>query len=99
MSSPIVERDERSLVIENAGYRWSYRLLSFGVLALAAYRGFTRGDNTLDLILLVVASGVVGTAYQASHQTLHRRWIVTTAVTIGVAALVAAALVFARRAP
>ena len=38
MTPTLVQRDERTIAFENAGYRWSYLFLSFGLLALVAYR-------------------------------------------------------------
>ena len=99
MSLRDIERDERTVAVENAGYRWSYHVLAFGVLGLAAYRAFARHDQSWDLIGLVVASGVVSTLYQASRRTLYRRWMVMTVVTFAVSALLGAAIMFVRRAP
>jgi uncharacterized membrane protein len=98
MSAGEVQRDERTLAVENAGYRWSYFLLSFGLLLLAAYRGLARGEATGDLLALVVLGGVGNAAYQAWHRVIFRRWIVMTVVTMVIAALLAAAIMIARRA-
>ena len=86
-------RDERTLAVENAGYRWSYLVLSFGALAIAAYRSLARGEATWDLLALVVFAGVVNAAYQASLQVLHKQWVVMSVITLVVAAAVAAGMV------
>jgi hypothetical protein len=99
MSPREVERDERTVAVENESYRWSYHILSFGVLALAAYRAFARHDDVLDLILLVVASGIASTAYQAWRRTLYNRWVAMIAVSVTVAGLLALAIRIARRSP
>ena len=36
-TAPSVQRDERTVAVENASYRWAYLFLSFGLLALVAY--------------------------------------------------------------
>jgi hypothetical protein len=86
-------RDERTLAVENAGYRWSYLVLSFGALAIAAYRSLALNQATWDLLALVVSAGVVNAAYQASQQVLHKRWVALSVVTFVVAAAVAAGMV------
>jgi hypothetical protein len=88
-----IHRDERTLAVENAGYRWSYLVLSFGALAIAAYRSFGRGEATWDLLALVVFAGVVNAGYQATQQVLHQRWVVMSLITLIVAAAVAAGMV------
>lgn len=90
-------RDERTTAIENAGYRRSYLLLSYGVLAAAAFRGFGRDEQPWDLLGLVVVTGFLQTIYQAWHKVVYRRWLLMVALTIGSAALLAAILVAARR--
>ena len=57
MTSAIVERDERTTALENSGYRWSYLVLSFGLLLIVAYRSFARGEASWDLIGLVLVGG------------------------------------------
>ena len=73
MSAQTIERDERTIAVENAGYRWSYLLLAFGVLGLAAFRSFALHQSTLDLIVMVVMSGVLSSAYQVSPNAQLRR--------------------------
>lgn len=74
-----VERDERTISVENGSYRWGYLLLSYGLLLSTAYRGFVRQENSWDLLGLVVAGGVLTTMYQGRHQILSRRWTMASA--------------------
>ena len=97
MTTPLVERDERTTAIENAGYRWSYLVLSFGLLALVAFRSLTRGEQSWDLIALVVIGGVVNVGYQAVGRVVYRRWVVLAVVTALAAAVVAAMMLWFRR--
>lgn len=87
MSDP-VHRDERTVAVENASYRWGYLVLTFGLLALAAYRGFARDDNAWDLLGLVVLGGAVTTAYQNRGRVLTRHWLVTVVIAMALAALI-----------
>lgn len=93
-----VERDERTVAVENAGYRLAYHALSFGLLGLAAYRSMALGQAAWDLLALVVLGGVLNAAYQGWHRVLYRRWVVMTIVTFVIAALVAVAILFMRGA-
>ncbi|MCC7020058.1 MAG: hypothetical protein IT332_09910 [Ardenticatenales bacterium] len=85
-----VQRDERTIAVEHAGFRLAYLCLSYGLLAAVAYRSVVRDEQPWDLLALVVAGGVVTAGYQAFHRTLGRRWAVITGVTILAAALLAA---------
>ena len=93
MSSATLERDERTAAVENAGYRWSYFLLSFGILASVAYRSFALDQTSWDLLVLVLIGGAVNTAYQGRHHVLYRRWAIMSAVTLVIAAILAAVMV------
>jgi hypothetical protein len=86
-----VERDERTVAVENAGYRLAYLFMSFGLLVLVAVRSFVNHESSWDLMLLVVLGGGVGTAYQGWHKVLSKQWAFTSAVAV-VAALVMAAI-------
>jgi hypothetical protein len=93
MTATPAERDERTTAIENAGYRLSYLVLSFGLLAIVAARSFLRGLQSWDLLALVVLGGVVNAGYQGWHRVLYKRWALMTAVTMIVAALLALIMV------
>ena len=96
MIPPQVDRDERTTAVENAGYRLSYLVLTVGLLVEVAFRSFRQGQNSWDLLALVVLGGVVNASYQGRHQVLYKRWILITAVTIVTAALLAVAMTVLR---
>lgn len=98
MNTELAERDERTIAVENAGYRWSYLALSYGLLGTVAFRAFARGESPWDLLALVVLGGVVNAAYQSRERVLARRWMLVTAMTLLLAGLVAAGMVFVRGA-
>jgi hypothetical protein len=97
MTTASVERDERTTAIENAGYRWSYLVLSFGMLAIIAYRSFAHGQSSWDLFALLLLGGAVNAAYQGLHRVLYRRWAVLSVFTLIVAALLGVTMVLLRR--
>jgi hypothetical protein len=96
MTGPLVERDERTTAVENAGYRWSYLVLSFGLLAIVAFRSFSFGEQSWDLLGLVLIGGVVNAGYQQMHRVVYRRWVLLSVVTMIAAALLAALMVILR---
>ena len=91
-----VQRDERTIVVENASYRWSYLAISFGLLIVVAYRSLMFHESPWDLLFLVIFAGGLGTAYQAFHHVLTRHWVIVAALTASTAALVAAIFVWLR---
>jgi len=98
MTNQPVDRDERTVSVENAGYRWAYIFLTYGLLLSVAYRGFVRAEQAWDLLALVVLSGGVATLYQGEHRVLSRSWAVMTVAAVVAALLLAATLVLLRRA-
>lgn len=90
------QRDERTLTVENASYRWAYLVLSFGLLLDVAYRSFARQESAWDLLALVILGGAVATAYQGTHHVLTPRWAMLAAVTMLVAGLIAAGVALLR---
>ena len=97
MTDAPVERDERTTAVENAGYRWAYLFVSFGILVIVGVRGFANRESSWDLVALVVLGGVVHMLFRAFHRALYARLALRVAVTVVAAALLAAVLVFARR--
>ena len=96
MTSTPVERDERTAAVENAGYRWSYLVLSFGLLVIIAFLSFSQRQSPWDLLALVVLGGAVNAGYQVRHRVIYRRWAILAAVTMIAAALLAAVMVALR---
>ncbi len=96
MKNQTVLRDERTLVVENAGYRRAYFLLAFGLLVIVAVRSFVWRESNWDLLALVVLSGFVTTIYQGAHRILSWRWALVALAAAAAAAIIAAAIVFLR---
>jgi hypothetical protein len=94
VNTGLPERDERTQAVENAGYRWSYYILTYGVLGAAGYRSLVLRETAWDLLALVVLGGVVNTVYQASRRILYPRWLAMGVVTLLAAAALAAAMAF-----
>jgi hypothetical protein len=84
------QRDERTVAVENASYRWAYLILAFGALMHIAYQSYANHQTNWDLFVLIVLSGAVGRAYQARNKTLSRRWVTGTLIVLAAAAVIAA---------
>lgn len=97
MTEQVVERDERTVAVENASYRWAYLVLSYGLLLCTAYRSFFLGQASWDLLALVVVGGAVAATYQGTRRVLSRRWAVLSGVAVLAALILAAALVLIAR--
>lgn len=95
-TAPAVRRDERTVEVENAGLRWSYATLSFGLLAVVAYRSYVWHESPWDLLALVVLGGAVSSAYQGFHRTRLGPLAAVSLLTFGFAAAVAALLAWFR---
>jgi hypothetical protein len=91
-----VDRDERTIAVENASYRWAYLFLSFGLLAAVGYRSFAAGEAAWDLLALVVLGGGVAAAYQWSYAVLTKRWLVNGLAGVAAAAAIAALVAWLR---
>ena len=96
--NPLMVRDEREISIDHAGDRLSYLVLSFGLLALVAYRSFVRGEAPWDLLGLVVLGGLVGTAYRIQRRAVSRQWGLLVVLTVVVALAVTLVITLAARA-
>lgn len=97
MSEPVVERDERTLTVENASYRWAYLVLSYGLLLSTAYRSLVLGQSAWDLLGLVVVGGAVAALYQGAHRVLSRTWVLTSLGAVLLALVLAGAIVLFTR--
>jgi len=97
MTDAPVERDERTTAVENAGYRWAYLFLAFGILMIVAVRGSMNGEASWDLLALVVLGGGVHFAFRAFHGALYKRLALRVAVALIAAVLLAVILVLVRK--
>jgi hypothetical protein len=97
MSTPqCVERDERTVAVENASYRWAYLLLTYALLVDVMYRSLVRHEATWDLMALVVRGGAVCTVYQARQKILAHGWVMKAVLVACIAGVIAAVLAMTR---
>lgn len=96
MNNQSITRDERTVGVENASYRFAYLVMSFGLLISVAYRSFVLQQSNWDLLALVILGGITATLYQGAHKILSRRWMMVTMATIVIAGLIAFVFVLIR---
>ena len=92
-ATPAAGRDERTVAVENASYRWAYTLLSYALLIDVIFRSMVRHEAAWDLMVLIVVGGAVCTVYQARQKTLSRRWVMEAALVACVGAVIAFAII------
>ena len=70
-----VERDERMVAVENAGYKWACIFVSFALLIDGTYRAAVRNEAAWDLMALAIVPGIFCLMYRARQKTLARGWL------------------------
>ena len=70
-----VENDERTLAVSNAIYRAGYFFLIMALNVDMMVRAFARHETPLDLLALVIGTGVVCTIFQARQRVLPGGWV------------------------
>jgi hypothetical protein len=83
-----VKRDERTVAVENASYKWGLIFITFALLIDVVYRGAVRNEAAWDLMALVIGSSAIGTVYQVRQKTLPKAVLV--AIVVGAVAAVIA---------
>jgi hypothetical protein len=85
-----VVRDERTVVVEDASYRFAYIFITYALLLDVLYRSLVRQEASWELLAIVILGGAVSTLYQWRHKILTFHSSMLAAVTFGVAGIVAA---------
>jgi hypothetical protein len=69
-----LNQDEETAVVANAGFKWAYRLLFFGLLVDCLYRYKLRDENIGDLLALAGVSVAIFTVYLIRHKPAALSW-------------------------
>jgi len=69
-----VRKDERTVAVENASFKWAYYILCWPLVIDALYRQHVRNEKVGDLIALICVSGAIGIAYQIRHRAIVSYW-------------------------
>jgi hypothetical protein len=84
----LLARDEREASVDRAADRLAYVVLSFGLLAVVAYRSFVEGMASWELLGLVLLGGMVSTGYRLWQGVLTRQAMFVLGLTALVALVV-----------
>jgi hypothetical protein len=93
----LLVRDEREVSLDRAADRLAYVVLSFGLLAVVAYRSFVEGVASWELLGLVLLGGVVSTGYRLWQGVLTRQAVLVVAIAALIAVVVSAVVVLGLR--
>jgi len=91
-----VVRDERTVVVGDASYRFAYIFITFALLLDVMYRSLVRQEASWELLAIVIVGGAISTLYQWRHKILTGHSFKLAVVTFGVAGIVAALMAAAR---
>jgi hypothetical protein len=94
MSAPqSVVRDERTVVVENAAFRWGFYSFYLGLLVDCLYRNKVRHEDIGDLLVVLGVGATIVTVYLIRHKAAvpplpwQKFFIVSTVVVFLVAFL------------
>jgi hypothetical protein len=93
----LLVRDEREVSVDRAADRLAYVVLSFGLLAVVAYRSFVDGMASWELLGLVLLGGIVSTGYRLWQGVLTRQALLVVGLTALIALVVGALVVLGLR--
>jgi len=85
-----VVRDERTVAVEDASYRFAYVFISFALLLDVMYRSLVRREASWELLAIVIVGGAVSGVYQWRRKILTGHSFKLAFVVFGVAGIVAA---------
>ncbi len=86
MSTQSITREERTVGVEKASYRFAFLVISTGLLISVAYRSFALHQKNWDLLLLVILGGLTA-LYRGTHKVISRGWMMATMATVSIAGL------------
>lgn len=69
-----VKRDERTVAVENASFKWAYYFLVWALLIDAWYRHKIRNEDIGDLVILACVSAAIGHVYLIRHKAVVSNW-------------------------
>jgi hypothetical protein len=91
-TSQAVQRDERTVAVENASYRWAFLVLTYALLVDVIYRSLVRHEAAWDVMALVIVGGAICTIYQARQKILGHGWVMKAVLAACMAGVIAAVL-------
>ena len=97
----LCKRDERTVAVENASFKWAWYFLVWPLTIAALYRQEVWNEEVGDLIALVCISSAIAIVYQYRHKVVVSYWpwkwrktAIVFAISIVVAILVLSVALF-----
>lgn len=94
----MIDRDERTIAVENAGTTWAYSFMAFALLLDVTYRGWFLNESAWDLLAIVILGGMVQMGYQVRQNATSHLWKKEALIVFGIAGaaafIIAAALAY-----
>ena len=81
MNSKMIDKDERTIFIENASYKYGYNFISFALLLDVMYRSLRFNEAPWELLGIIIISGFIITIYQYQQKILGKTWMKTALFT------------------
>lgn len=99
-----MKRDERTVAVENAAYKWGFYTLFIGLLLDCLYRHKVRNEDIGDLLLVGCVSAAVVSVYLFRHKAAVTHWPwrrrkTVTIIAVSFVASVLAGIIFAFMLP
>lgn len=85
----MIEKDERTVFVENESYRYAYIVISYGILIDIMYRSFFLQEAPWDLFGLIFLGGLVSTIYQFRQKIFTQKWLRSILILVILSALTA----------
>ena len=85
MTNKKIEKDERTVFIENISYSYGYKFITFALLLDIVYRSFRYNEAPWDLFAIIILSSFGMTLYQHRQIILGKIWLKVAALTFAIA--------------
>lgn len=94
MNNKSIEKDERTIFVENASHKFGYNFITFALLMDVIYRSLRFNEAPWDLLVIIIISGFVMGIYQYKQKILGRTWLRITGLALFATAVIAFILAF-----
>jgi hypothetical protein len=94
MTSKIVEKDERTIHVENISYKFGFQFMTYAIFVDVIYRSLRFHEGSFDLILIVLLSCLPIIVYQYKEKIYPKNMIRNVALLSVIIAILASMLAF-----
>ena len=69
-----LKRDERTVAVENASFKWAWHFLAWPLIIDAMYRQHALNEEVGDLVALICLSSAIAIVYQYRYKAVVSCW-------------------------